>query len=332
MNRTRIIFVGLLVAMLVLLAAGGYVLLRSTAAAREAREQRDAAFNRLAAIFQSNPFPDAGNAALMNSHVQRLVQMRTAMTNALVQRDVPLPELSPSRFIQELQTALRDRLQARAPIVEGSRVIPEGFTFGFDRYMAANAPMPAEADVPRLAQQLVMVENLVNEVYASQISALRGIEREVFEAADGTAPAPAAARPGNRARAGASASGIYHSQRFRLVVEGRQSTIGDLLNRIAAMPMFVVVQDVEMLKKGEDLRPPQAAEPAAAVPGAPGVSLFGSPPAARATASAGEAAAPAEAPVSDLPPSRRLVSGREIDPLIEARIELDVFNFKKEGV
>ena len=330
MNRTRIIFAGLLVALFALLAAGGFALVRRTAAAREAREQRDAAFTRLAALFQSNPFPDAGNADRMNSQVQRLGQMRAAMTNALAQRDVPLPELSPSRFIQDLQTALRDRLQARAPIVEGSRVIPEGFAFGFDRYLAANAPMPAEADVPRLAQQLVMVENLVNEVYASQVSALRGIEREVFEAADGTAPETGAARPGDRARAGAS--GLYRSQRFRLVVEGRQSTIGDLLNRIAAMPMFVVVQDVEMLKKGEDLRPPQTAAPAAPAPGATGASLFGSPEAARPTAPAGEADAPAEASVSDLPPSRRLVSGREIDPPIEARIELDVFNFKREGV
>jgi hypothetical protein len=330
MNRTRIVFAGLLVAMFALLAAGGYALVRRTAAAREARGQRDAAFTRLVAIFQANPFPDAANADRMNSQVQRLGQMRAAMTNTLAQRDVPLPELSPSRFIQDLQTALRDRLQARAPIVEGSRVIPEGFAFGFDRYLGANAPMPAEADVPRLAQQLVMVENLVNEVYASQVSALRGIEREVFEAAAATAPEPEAARPRNRARAGASA--FYRSQRFRMVVEGRQSTIGDLLNRFAAMPMFVVVQDVEMRKQGEDLRPPQAAAPGAPVPGAPGTSVFGSPEAARSTDSAGEAAAPAEAPVSDLPPSRRLVSGREIDPLIEARIELDVFNFKKEGV
>ena len=330
MNRTRIIFTGLLLAMFALLAVGGYALVRRSAAAREAREQRDAAFTRLAAVFQSNPFPDAGNAERMNSQVQRLGQMRAAMTNALAQRDVPLPELSPSRFIQDLQTALRDRLQARAPIVEGSRVIPEGFTFGFDRYMAANAPMPTEADVPRLAQQLVMVENLVNEVYASQVSALRGIEREVFEAAVATTSVPGTARPGKSARAGASA--LYSSQRFRLVVEGRQSTIGDLLNRFAAMTMFVVVQDVEMRKQGDDLRPPQAAAPAAPAPGAPGVSLFGSPAAARTTDSAAEAAAPAEAPVSALPPSRRLVSGREIDPLIEARIELDVFNFKREGV
>ena len=196
MNRTRIVFAGLLVAMFALLAAGGYALVRRTAAAREARGQRDAAFTRLVALFQANPFPDAANADRMNSQVQRLGQMRATMTNTLAQRDVPLPELSPSRFIQDLQTALRDRLQARAPIVEGSRVIPEGFAFGFDRYLGANAPMPAEADVPRLAQQLVMVEHLVGEVYASQVSALRSIGREEFELAEGAAaPEAGIARP-----------------------------------------------------------------------------------------------------------------------------------------
>ena len=330
MNRTKIILAGLLVAMIVLLAAGGYFLARSAAAAREAREQRDAAFSRLAALFQANPFPDAANAARMNNHVQLLGQMRAAMTNALSRRDVPLSDLSPSRFIQELQTALRDRLQAKAPIVEGGRVISDGFAFGFDRYVAANAPMPAEADVPRLAQQLVMVEHLVGEVYASQVSALRSIGREEFELAEGAAaPEAGSARPRSHARS--NASGLYRSQRFKLVVEGRQSTIGDLINRLAAMQLFVVVQDVEMRKQGEDLRPPQVAAPAAPAPGSPSASLFGSPaPAAAAPAAA--AAANAEKPVSDLPPSQRLVSGREIDPLIEARIELDVYNFMKEGV
>lgn len=326
MNRTRIILTGMLAAMLAMLVAGSIYLARSAATAREAREQRDAAFTRLAAIFQANPFPDAANAARMQSQVRLLDQMHADMTNALAQRDAPLTSPSPSRFIQELQTALRDRLQAGAPIVEGSRVIREGFAFGFDRYVAPGAPMPAEPDVPRLAQQLVIVEHLVREIYASQVSALRTIEREVFEPDATATPAPAgiATPPRIPARGGAGESALFRSQHFRLVVEGRQATIGDLLNRLAAMPLFVVVQDVEMRKKGEDLRPPQALAPAEGAPRA-AVSLFGTPQAT-------EASAEPEKPVSDLPPSKRLVSGREIDPLIEARIELDVFNFKSEGV
>ena len=331
MNRSKLFFAGGLLAVLGLLVFGSLRLMRSFTVSREAREQRDAAFSRLDKLYQADPFPDAGNAERMNGNVQSLEQMRAALTNALMRRDVLRPEQSPSRFIQELQTALRDRLQARAPIVEGSRVIPDNFAFGFDRYVAANAPMPAASDVPRLAQQLVMVENLVGEVYASQVNALRGIERELFDEPDaGTSAETRGGGRNPRAGAGAgSGSDLYRTQRFRLVVEGRQSTIGDLLNRLAAMPMFVIVRDVELLKKGDDLRPPGAGAPDAAsgAPAAPAAPLFSAAPAATP-----DKAAPAEEPVSSLPPRNRLVSGREIDPLIEARIELDVCNFNREGV
>ena len=344
MNRTRIIFTGLTVVMLVLLAAGGYFLISSAAAAREAREQRDAAYSRLQALYQSNPFPDDANTERMNQHVLLLGQMRATMTNALAQRDVPLPELSPSRFIQNLQRTLRDRLLPQAPIVEGGRVVPDDFTFGFERYLVANAPMPAEADVPRLAQQLTIVENLVGEVYAAQVVALRSIEREVFEESVGDRSATDTRRSRRRSGRGdtggaaatssAPASDLYRSQRFTLVVEGRQASIGTLLNRLACMPMFVVSHDVEMRKKADDLRPPPSAEQGAAASATAQqpVSLFAQPQAASpATPAAGSPAA-AEAEISELPPSRRLVSGREIDPVIEARIMLDVFNFNREGI
>ena len=331
MNRSKLFFAGGLLAVLGLLVFGSLRLMRSFTVSREARELRDAAFSRLDKLYQADPFPDAGNAARMNGNVQSLEQMRAALTNALALRDVLRPDQSPSRFIQELQTALRDRLQARAPIVEGSRVIPDNFAFGFERYVAANAPMPAEPDVPRLAQQLVMVENLVNEVYAAQVNALRGIERELFDEPDaGTSEEARGGGRSPRAKEGAgTGTDLYRAQRFRLVVEGRQSTIGDLLNRLAAMPMFVIVRDVELRKKGDDLRPPASGAPAAAPgsPAAPAAPLFAAAPAA-----APDKAAPAEEPVSSLPPSKRLVSGREIDPPIEARIELDVCNFNREGV
>ncbi len=347
MNRSRIIFAGLAVGTLALLAVGVYFLMSSAAAAREARVRRDDADKRLAALYRANPFPDAANTERMNQQVLLLEQMRDTMTNALAARDIPQPELSPSRFIQTLQRTLRDRLLPEAPIVEGGRVVPDGFTFGFERYLAANAPMPAEADVPRLAQQLTMVENLVGEVYAAQVVALRSIEREVFESSaedtgaaetrrsrgrGGRGSTPSTAAP---VRSAAQSSELYSSQRFTLVVKGRQASIGTLLNRLACMPMFVVVRDVELRKKSEDLRPPPSDDAPAAGDAAQPVSLFAAPqeaPADAAAATTGSGGAAAENEVSDLPPARRLVSGREIDPVIEARIELDVFNFNRGGV
>jgi len=178
-----------------------------------------------------------------------------------------------------------------------------------------------------------MIERLVDEVYAAQIGALRRIGRDEFD----TAAAPAeeeAPRASSRLRtrrgSGASTradpsarSAFYRAQHFTLEVAGRQATIGDLLNRLAAMPMFVSVTDVEIRKAVDDLRAPQAANPASAATAAPGLAAVTGTPSVPAAA---------EEKISTRPPSQRLVSGMEIDPPVQARIEIEVFNFAKEGV
>lgn len=322
MNRTKIIVAGIFVGVVALLIAGSVRLTRSYAAAQEARRLRDSAFGNLKQLYEAKPFPSMENAERMQQDVQALLQMRDALTNAVSARDVARPALSPSRFIQELQTTLRERLQAQAPIVEGVRVVPDNFAFGFERYVAAGAPMPQEKNVPRLAQQLVMIENLVSEVYAAQIGALRSVMRDEFDAgeaeeAGGETESRVSRRNSRREAAGSdagrlSSSSLYSAQRFTLEVTGRQAAIGDLLNRLAAMKMFVVVTDVELRKSGDDLRAPGAAAAASAVPVAEAVVV--------------------EELVSKLWPSKRLVSGLDIDPPISARIELEVISFKKEGV
>ena len=41
--------------------------------------------------------------------------------------------------------------------------------------------------------------------------------------------------------------------------------------------------------------------------------------------------ADAEPVLSDLPPSRRLMSGPDVDPPLDVTVELDVFHFAREG-
>lgn len=331
MNRTRLILLGASVAFLALLAFGVIRLSRSYAAATEAREARDTAFANLQNLYTANPFPSVENAERMRRDVAALERMRAALTNAVSALDVARPDLSPSRFMQELQTAVRDRLQARAPIVEGTRAVAPGFAFGFERYLAAGAPIPRQEHVPRLAQQLAIVEKLVDEVYAAQIGTLRALTRDTFDAASADDAGEADDARGSRRRSrrdgadeGSAAGGAglirtpyYSAQRFTLEVTGRQHAICDLLNRLAAMKLFVIVTDIDLRKRGDDLRAPAAATtPAAAAPAtAPGVTQA------------------EQAPVSSLPPNQRLVAGVEIDPPIDARIELEVCDFaKKEGV
>ena len=323
MNRTKIIVFGLLAAVVGLLAVGSIQLMKSLASAQEAREARDASYSRLKTLYESKPFPSVENAKLMREDVQALDQMRAVLTNALVVRNVPMPSLSPSRFIQELQTTLRDRLQPQAPIIEGVRVVPDNFAFGFDRYMTAGAPLPSEAAVPRLAQQLVIIEQIVQEVYAAKLGALRRITREDFDEASTGTEESGSRVGGRRARrdqsdsssAGSIRTPYYSAQRLTIEVAGRQAAIGDLLNRLAAMKMFVTVTDVELRKSGEDLIPPPT--------------LANAP---SAISGLSVTAAAEEDMVSKLAPGKRLVSGEGVDPPINARIELEVVSFEKEGV
>lgn len=321
-----------------LLLVGGWHMSGRFAAAREKLGARDAEFGKLQQLYASKPFPNAGNALLARQDTASLESMRTALTNALGAANLPEPQLSRSLFIQALQSSLRDKLQGAAPIVEGARVVPDNFGFGFDRYRGADAIMPAEGVVTRLAQQLIIVEKLVAEVYAAEVGALRAIRRPDIEAASDGPEAPAADDDGRRrdrrARAAAPADGLrrtdlYTAQHFTLEVTGRQGALSELLNRLAAMETFVVVTEVELRKRADDVKPPPVpAVPAVAVtPAAPAA------PPATVVIPAAPAAAPAPAApvVSTLPPSQRLMSGHEIDPPIDARIELDVYNFNPKG-
>jgi hypothetical protein len=314
-----------------LLLAGGWHMSGRFAAARDKLAARDTEFKKLQLLYASKPFPNADNALLARQDTASLDTMRTALTNALAAANLPEPQLSRSLFIQALQSSLRNKLQGAAPIVEGARVVPDNFGFGFDRYRGADAIMPAEGVVTRLAQQLIIVEKLVAEVYAAEVSSLRAIKRHDFDVAPGGAEAPApdddGRRRDRRARVAAAApadglrrTDLYTAQHFTLEVTGRQGAISELLNRFAAMELFVVVTEVELRKRADDVKPPPVPVVAAAAPAAP------------APAAAVTAPAPAAAPVvSALPPSQRQLSGHEIDPPIDARIELDVYNFNPKG-
>ncbi len=332
MKHFKILLLAASLLAVVLLLLGGWRLSRSLARAREARAVRDREFNRLKELYASKPFPSAANVRQIQHDTEALAHIRGTMTEAVSAGNIPLQELSPSLFIQALQRSLRDRLLGQAPIVDGARVVPDNFAFGFDRYLGAGAPMPAVGDVPRLAQQLKMVERLVDEIYAARIGALRALRRAEFEtvvaAAEPDMPAAARRREGRAAAAAALGmveTPLYHAQRFSLELSGHQTAICDLLNRLAAMDLFVIVTEVNLRKRAEDIKtppPPETVAPAAAPKGVPLL-------AAALTAAPGKPQPPP--PLSALPVSQRLMCGPDVDPPLDARIELEIYTFHHQG-
>ncbi len=319
-----VIFVGLLV-------AGTIMLGKKKSAVADAKNRLNSLKSEVRRLYDTKPFPSETNIFLVKEQAVQMESVVAAFTNTLPERNVERVDLSPSRFIQELQTALSDRLTASAPIVEGKRAIPANFNFGFDRYMTAGAPMPREQDVPRLAQQLAVIEKLVEALYGSRV-VVREIKRDEFEAATDSGGGRATGRARRIVRDEAEAEGgvssryegkYYSSQRFELGVIGRQSSLSDLVNRLSTMNMFAVVTDFRMSKLGGDLRPPRLEVVPKQGVGGLGAILGG-------TAEKGEKEESVDL-ISKLPPSQRIVSGIEVDPPIEATIVVDVLYFGKEA-
>jgi hypothetical protein len=315
----------------VLLVFGGWRMFSNFAQAQNSLAQRDAAKSKLTRLHELNPFPSDENAVVVRADTAAMTAMLDEMLRTMGVGNIPPPpaeEISPPIFIQVLQTTVR-RLRAQAPTVNRVGVVPDGFAFGFERYLGAASAMPRSEDVARLAQQLRMTEKLVAEVYAAKVANLRAVRRDEFEAAEPTEEE--AGRPkrrdggGSASRSEVSDSELYTKQHFTLEVSGSRDTLGTLFNRLAALDTFVVITEADLRKRSDDVRSPPAPEAAAAAAAVPG---------AAASAPATTPAAAAEPPptaVSTLPPSQRLLSGPEIDPLIDARIELDIYNFITKG-
>jgi hypothetical protein len=181
--------------------------------------------------------------------------------------------------------------------------------------------------VPRLTQQLKIVQALCEVLYAARITELRGIGREEFEVdavvgAGARADAPVVRRRGEAAPASlnvVSASAgtvpegqLFGSWHFVLLLSAKNAALINVLNGLARCPSFAVVTHVDVTGESALFRRSGEAPP----------------PARRAPAASGTQ--PGEAlkeTASVLSRDERVVCGH--DTPLTVRMELDVYQFAK---
>lgn len=304
---------GSVVALLVCLA-GGWFTYKAFARSDEARRQLDTDIQQLQKIYQASPFPSLPNIQVVRGDRQKLDDWTRELLRSLRVAEVATPtnSLTPPLFIQDLQHTVREL--RTIPPAGGAKVLPDGFTFGFDTYLGSASVMPNPADVPQLTQQLRMVDLLTRELLATHISALTTIERTTFEngapAAGSPSPSPAPSRRGRgaplpapaAAAVATAAAAPYPRQHFNLSFSANAVALDEVLNRLAQMPLFVVVSSLQVQRADRGLRPAPTAASAA-------------PP--------GDAAA--AAPV--LSRKDRLASGPEVSQLMKIDMQIDVYTF-----
>jgi hypothetical protein len=230
----------------------------------------------LKSLYARNPFPSAENLKAERANLRVLEQELEGLQSALAGKQVEPLGQSPAMFINQFFETQKGLI---AKAGSASVTVPKNYDFSFGRHMTGNLPAPQ--DVPRLTQQLKIVEALCGVLYSAKISRLSGVARQEFEVdAVGAAAPRKSSEPGLKnsvdPMAGVIPDGKLNGRwHFVMQFSGRESAVMNVLNGFAKCHLFVVVtrlnvegdekmferKDVAVAKAGEDAAvkaPPKA--------------------------------------------------------------------------
>lgn len=280
----------------------------------------DASAAELKSLYSHNPFPSVHNVRSERGNLADMEEQLAGLFQALRVGQIESVEQSPPKFSSQFWAThklLREKALKAGVIIGGQK----DFGFGFERHMKGELPLPQ--DVPRLTQQLRIVEMLCDVLFDARINELKGLGREEFEG-EASASGPAQPEPtAGRSRRGSKAvavttslncvnrnagiippGALYGTWHFVLKFTAKEKALLDVLNRFARSPAFVVVTDVSLSspEQGVGRAPEKTAE---------------APPPRRGGALQ-------EAPVTEETPGA-IVCGHDLP--LTVTMELDVYQF-----
>ena len=318
MQSRRKLVIFIVASVLVLLLAGAATLLvRGFLLLQEVDKNLQSASETLTSLYAQNPFPSGGNLRLERENIKSIGEELFGLQMALGAGQMEPVAQIPAKCITQFWET-RNSLLARA----GSNVkVEKTFDFGFGKHMKGD--LPSIQDVPRLTQQLRIVETLCDILYAARITALSGLYRQEFESESTPVASPARpAPPSAPVKAGAdillknttdASAGLipqgqlYGRWHFTLQFTARENALMKVLNGLSSSPVFVVVTRME-ISGDEKVFDRKEAESLAAK---------------SAEAPDGVAVKETDKPRRDM----RVVCGR--DALMNVKLELDVYQFAK---
>jgi len=209
-------------------------------------------------LYDRKPFPSHENLKMEKLNYETLQQELAGLQSGLGASQVEPVGQSPVLFINQFFETQKSLL---AHAASDNIAVAKGFDFSFGRHLAGNLPAPQ--DVPRLTQQLKIVEVLCNILYTAKISKLGGIGRQEFEVDASGAAVP---KPPAQGRATASqidvknivdpSAGVippgqlYGRWHFTFQFSGRESSVMNVLNGLAKCPVIILVTRLNI--EGDD--------------------------------------------------------------------------------
>lgn len=324
-HKKRILVAGGIAVLFVVVVVPAVLLYKGVNKFSAARQDLNLSVQGLRSLYNQEPFPSGENAEKERRNVRAVEQWHARLLDAVSKGQILEEASTPTGFITHFGH-VRNELIRLAGQRDRQMVGPD-FAFGFERY--ADGSLPTPPDVGRLMQQLRMIEQIALVLIDSGVKQIERIRRDEFETDPGGGGEETGMDPSARRRPAASrrpsartqerSEGApsaerkeqidpYDKQHFTVLFKATESSLLELLNRLAGHRMFVVVTGMEFRKAEPDLRMPQ--------PDTPGADdALGDPP-------------PAAKPKEDFHPRQmRRVSGPEFETPMAVTIDLDVYTF-----
>ena len=281
--------------------------------AYELRNDDRAALNK---IYKAKVFPSPENIERTKANQKEIEGWLLNASNLLHKGDLPLEQLTPTAFKQDLQASVRKLSQQ--PGAKKGRIVLPNFHFGFDQYLGESDILPLPVHVPRLTSQLRIIEKICNELYAAKILSVESIKREIFESAkpaEEERPQPSSRRRrrssvGTRGSskkivAKAPLSKYFEKQQFTFEFVASSVAFVEVLNKLASTDMFIVVAETSFIKTGDQLQ----------------TLMVGG-------GKKGEEEEAEKKDSASMSHVERMITNPDIDPPVRVTLVIDVFSFK----
>ncbi len=202
------------------------------------KHELQAIMERKDLLDRRSPYPSLENVKLETENYKDLLDNYNELNEKMRAQQIEPQAMQAVEFMALLEKSLR---QIGRQLAVAHVLYPRNFKFSFERY--AGGKPPASEDVPRLVQQLKIVESLCHALAEARIDELVSIHREEFE---GTPATRGRARAALLPNENAGDNALYTTQHFSLVVKTYEPAMMELLDLMARYPIFTVVTSLKI--------------------------------------------------------------------------------------
>ena len=341
----KIVFAGVGGVFLLLFVFAAIMLFRGIRQFGVAETNLAATRTSLDGFYRKKPFPSLDNTKKIKDNVASMDGWIRDIVDFAKRKQIdPAETRSPSVF-NNMLGKVKNGLQSKAR--RGGVVLSDDFGFGFDHYVAGEPAKPEH--VPRLTQQLLIINDICNILIDEKAKEIHSIGREQFDDAGATVTSPATR--GNRGRRRSTSRGrastaggprrassipaspagdttgefseddLDSKLKFVFEFSAKEANLFDILNKLAKNEMFIVVTSVD-IEGGAEAPTKKTAAPKKPAAGFASLLTLGR--------TAGNDADVAKKAAYKIIPSReeRVMFGGKKEQPSKVRIELEVYRFK----